>query len=58
MFFFNLRRHIPSWSPFGEFKRDAVIVKKAVDEMMDIPFSQVDYELVGILMVRYLPCLD
>ncbi|TFK37580.1 cytochrome P450 [Crucibulum laeve] len=43
--FFPSMRHIPTWAPFASFKRDALEVCKAVDEMMDIPFERVKADL-------------
>lgn len=43
--FFPVLRHIPTWAPFSGFKRDAIKVKVAVDDMMNIPFNFVKEEM-------------
>lgn len=42
----TLLRYIPTWAPFSAFKRDALEVKAAVEQMMTIPYEQVKEEIV------------
>ncbi|KAG7447172.1 cytochrome P450 [Guyanagaster necrorhizus] len=43
--YFPIMRHIPTWVPFSRFKRDALQVKAAVDQMMSIPYERVKEEM-------------
>lgn len=43
--YFPIIKHLPTWAPFAGFKRKALEVKKAVDQMMDVPFEIVKEEL-------------
>lgn len=43
--YFPLMRYIPTWAPFSAFKRDALEVKAAVEQMMTIPYEQVKEEI-------------
>ncbi|KAL0571246.1 hypothetical protein V5O48_010716 [Marasmius crinis-equi] len=38
-------RHIPTWAPLAGFKRNAAVVKEAVDRMMDVPYEVVKKEM-------------
>ncbi|KAJ2934553.1 hypothetical protein H1R20_g2525, partial [Candolleomyces eurysporus] len=37
--FFPALRHIPTWAPFSDFKKDALETRKAVEAMMDVPYE-------------------
>ncbi|EEB88889.1 hypothetical protein MPER_13085 [Moniliophthora perniciosa FA553] len=43
--FFPILRHIPTWAPLSGFKRNAALVKEAVDKMMNVPYEMVKKEM-------------
>ncbi|KAG7087715.1 hypothetical protein E1B28_013662 [Marasmius oreades] len=43
--FFPFMRHIPTWAPLAGFKRNAAVVKEAVDRMMNVPYEMVKREM-------------
>lgn len=43
--YFPVMRYIPTWAPFSRFKRDAMKVKAAVDQMMSLPYERVKEEM-------------
>ncbi|KAK0201063.1 cytochrome P450 [Desarmillaria ectypa] len=43
--YFPVMRYIPTWAPFSSFKRDALQVKAAVDQMMSLPYERVKEEM-------------
>uniref|UniRef100_A0A0W0ETD1 Cytochrome P450 n=1 Tax=Moniliophthora roreri TaxID=221103 RepID=A0A0W0ETD1_MONRR len=43
--FFPFLRHIPTWAPLSGFKRNAEVVKEAVDKMMNVPYEMVKKEM-------------
>ncbi|THV02348.1 cytochrome P450 [Dendrothele bispora CBS 962.96] len=45
--FFPIMKHIPTWAPLAGFKRNARVVKEAVDRMMNIPFEMVKDQMVS-----------
>lgn len=40
-------RHIPTWAPFSSFKKNALETRKAVKDMMEVPFKQVVSEMAS-----------
>ncbi|KAF9256203.1 cytochrome P450 [Marasmius fiardii PR-910] len=52
--FFPFMRHIPTWAPLAGFKRNAAVVKEAVDRMMNVPYEMVKREMKS---GRITPCL-
>ncbi|EAU87749.2 cytochrome P450 [Coprinopsis cinerea okayama7 len=52
--FFPVMRHIPTWAPFSSFKRKALETRKAVEDMMEIPFQLVKQEMKsGVAIPSY-----
>ncbi|TFK29092.1 cytochrome P450 [Coprinopsis marcescibilis] len=52
--FFPAMRHIPTWAPFSTFKRKALETRKAVEDMMDIPFELVKEDMkTGVAIPSY-----
>ncbi|KAF5370752.1 hypothetical protein D9758_002017 [Tetrapyrgos nigripes] len=45
--FFPILKYIPDWAPLAGFKRNARVVKEAVDNMMNVPFQAVKDQMVG-----------
>ncbi|CAA7262652.1 unnamed protein product [Cyclocybe aegerita] len=43
--FFPAMRHLPTWAPFASFKARALETRKAVEDMMEIPYEQVKADL-------------
>ncbi|THV04329.1 cytochrome P450 [Dendrothele bispora CBS 962.96] len=39
--FFPIIKYLPEWAPMAGFKRNARVVKQAVDDMMNVPFEMV-----------------
>ncbi|KAH8114932.1 cytochrome P450 [Phellopilus nigrolimitatus] len=44
---FPILRHIPTWFPGAGFKREALIIRKMSDAMLDVPFNKVKEERVS-----------
>ena len=42
-----MNRKLPSWAPLAGFKKQAEEVRRAVDEMMNLPFEQVRQQMVS-----------
>ncbi|KAK7472778.1 hypothetical protein VKT23_000886 [Stygiomarasmius scandens] len=45
--FFPAMKHIPDWAPLAGFKRNARVVKEAVDSMMNVPFQMVKDQMLS-----------
>ncbi|KAF5386287.1 hypothetical protein D9757_008622 [Collybiopsis confluens] len=49
-------RYIPAWAPWADFKRNARIVKEAVDSMFNIPYEMVKNQMEKISGTVF-PCM-
>ncbi|THU76393.1 cytochrome P450 [Dendrothele bispora CBS 962.96] len=43
--FFPILKYLPEWAPMAGFKRNARVVKQAVDDMMNVPFERVKEQM-------------
>jgi hypothetical protein len=46
---FPILKHLPSWLPGCQFKRDAIVWKKKIEEFVDKPFQYVKNRLVSCI---------
>ena len=51
----DLVRHIPSWMPGAGFKRHALKTRKAVQEMINVPYEMVKKAKVGVPVLLHMP---
>ena len=50
-------KHIPSWFPGAEFKRQSMIWKPIVDEMFERPYHEIKANFVSIFGIQPRPNL-